>query len=282
MFAQRLGLPRLDAQLLLLHALEKPASERAWLIAHDETTLLPAATERFRLLATRRAAGEPLAYLVGHQEFFGLRLAVDKRVLIPRPDTETLVQWALDLLPAIPAEAPQSAPVRIVDLGTGSGAVILALAHSLRQRNRKAILLAVDSSAAALTVARTNHVSLSLATTGHAVQFIHSDWFDSVPGMFDLIVSNPPYIASDDAHLADLTHEPLQALAAGPDGLRDLRHLVDTSAQRLNAGGWLLLEHGYEQAGAVRELMIRRGFLEVRTRPDLAGRDRCTGGRWPV
>jgi len=261
--AQTLGLDRLDAQLLLLHALTKPDAERAWLLAHDADELPKAIADVFRGLSLRRAAGEPLPYIVGYKEFFGLRFAVDARVLVPRPDTETLVQWALDVVQnmALPA---------VLDLGTGSGAVAIAVAHSLR-----CSVTATDFSADALAVATHNARQLDVN-----VQFAHSHWFDKVSGHYHVIASNPPYIASADPHLAALVHEPMRALAAGSDGLSDIRQIVQQAPSHLHPGGWLLLEHGYDQASAVRNLLRQRGFRQVQSRIDLAGIARCSGGKW--
>ena len=269
--AQTLGLDRLDAQLLLLHALGKSHADRAWLLAHDTDALSDDVTRQFDALAERRAAGEPLAYLVGYQEFFGLRLQVDPRVLIPRPDTETLVNWSLDLLQsdALPADAA------ILDLGTGSGAIALAIAQHLKTAGRPARVTAADASAGALAVARENALGLGLD-----VVLIESNWFENVGERFHLIATNPPYVANADPHLADLTHEPLDALTAGADGLDDLRQIIEQAPGYLHSGGWLLLEHGFDQALAVRELLTQRGFMQVRSRLDLAGIERCSGGQW--
>lgn len=267
--AQNLGLDRLDTQLLLLHALGKPDSDRSWLLAHDTDELAPEVIELFHALSLRRAHGEPLAYIVGHKEFFGLALQVDKRVLVPRPDTETLVEWSLDILKS------QGPALQVLDLGTGSGAIALAIAHSLKAAGREAQVMAVDASAPALEVARENARRLNLA-----VAFIESRWLARVSGRFHLIASNPPYIASTDPHLAALKHEPLQALASGADGLDDLRHIIDQSPPSLLPGGWLLLEHGYDQADWVRQLLERRGFVQVSSRQDLGGIERCSGGQW--
>lgn len=270
--ARILGLERLDAQLLLLHALGKPFEDRAWLLAHDTDELTEEVAQRFRALSLRRATGEPLAYIVGSKEFFGLALQVDARVLVPRPDTETLVQWALDLL-----QTPGMPPVpQILDLGTGSGAIALAIAHSLQAAGRPARVVAVDASADALSVARENAQRLGLD-----VQFIESRWLDKVSGHFHLIASNPPYIASADPHLAALAHEPLEALAAGADGLDDIRQIAQQAPGHLLPGGWLLLEHGYDQADRVRKLLAQHGFLQLQSRRDLAGIERCSGGQWP-
>ena len=270
--ARSAGLKRIDAQLLLLHALGKPAGDRAWLLAHDTDELAQSVAETYDRLVERRAAGEPLAYIVGSKAFFGLELRVDARVLVPRPDTETLVQWSLDVL-----TAPAMPPIpRILDLGTGSGAIALAIAHTLQAAHRDAGVLAVDASADALDVARANAWSLGLD-----VKFVKSYWLRQVKGSFHLIASNPPYVASADTHLAALAHEPLQALAAGADGLDDIRCIIDEAPAHLLPGGWLLLEHGYDQAGRVRELLAQRGFEAVQSRRDLAGIERCSGGQWP-
>lgn len=270
--AQSLGLDRLDTQLLLLHALGKPADARAWLLAHDTDVLPQKAAEDFRALSLRRAAGEPLAYIVGSKEFFGLALEVDARVLVPRPDTETLVTWAMELLQtrAMPA-APE-----ILDLGTGSGAIALAIAHSLQTAGRQSHIVAVDASAGALDVARHNAARLGLS-----LDFIQSHWLEEVSGHFHLIASNPPYVASADPHLEALTYEPLAALAAGPDGLDDIRAIVRQAPDSLVPGGWLLLEHGYDQSEAVCALLSREGFAQVQSRLDMAGIARCSGGLWP-
>ena len=269
--AQDSGLERLDAQLLLLHALGKPASARSWLLAHDTDLLAQEAIEAFDAFKLRRAAGEPLAYIVGSKEFFGLALQVDKRVLVPRPDTETLVEWSIDILNM--RELPPEP--RVLDLGTGSGAIALAIAHTLKTAEREALVTAVDASIEALVVARENARRLGLH-----VEFMESHWLAQVSGRFHLIASNPPYIASADPHLAALRHEPLQALAAGVDGLDDIGHIIEQAPAHLLLGGWLLLEHGYDQAERVRGLLVRQGFAQVQSRLDLAGIERCSGGQW--
>ena len=262
--AHILGLARIDAQLLLLHALGRPDAGRAWLLAHDTDAMEETVHTQFIALCQRRAAGEPVAYLTGRKEFYGLPLQVDARVLDPRPDTETLVDWALEVM------APLASP-RVVDLGTGSGAIALAL----QSQRTDAQVLAVDASTDALAVAQANGKRLGLP-----VRFQAANWLAGVEGMFDAIVSNPPYIASADPHLAALTHEPLQALASGSDGLDDIRTIVAQAPNHLRAGGWLLLEHGYDQAEAVQALLQAQGFRQVQSRTDLAGVDRCTGGCW--
>lgn len=263
--AHAVGLDRLDAQLLLLLALGRPSHERAWLLAHDNDALAPQDEARFLALAQRRAAGEPLAYLSGVKEFYGLPLQVDARVLDPRPDTETLVDWALDCLRGV--AAPQ-----VIDLGTGSGAIALALQHA----RPDAQVTAVDASADALAVARANAQALKLP-----VDLRQGNWLDGLAARYDLIVSNPPYIAEGDPHLPALQHEPRQALTAGIDGLDDIRAIVAQAPARLQPGGWLLLEHGWDQAPAVRALLQGAGLTEVQSRRDLAGIERCSGGRLP-
>ena len=263
--AQALGLERIDAQLLLLHILNRADAGRAWLLAHDTDTLAPSEQARFIALCQRRAAGEPVAYLRGCKEFYGLTLHIDARVLDPRPDTETLVDWALQLLAPLPAP-------RVLDLGTGSGAIALALQH----QRPDAQVSAVDASTDALAVAQANAARLGLA-----VQFARGDWLRGVAGQFDVIASNPPYIAAADPHLAALRHEPLQALASGADGLDDIRSIVAQAPSHLLPGGWLLLEHGWEQAEAVQALLRSAGFAEVQSRKDLAGIARCSGAQWP-
>lgn len=263
--AQTLGLDRIDAQLLHLHALGRERHDRAWLLANDRETLPDALVDRLESYLQRRLAGEPLAYITGFKEFFGLKLQVDARVLDPRPDTETLVEWALELLP------PDS-QARILDLGTGSGAVALAL-----QNERPSCeVVAVDASADALAVAQSNANRLNLP-----VKCVLSHWMAGVSGQFQLIVSNPPYVADADPHLTALTHEPLQALTSGPEGLDDVRLIVAQAPSRLTPGGWLCLEHGWDQAAAVQSLLRNAGFTQVQSRKDLAGIERCSGGLWP-
>ena len=266
-WTQTLGLPRLDAQVLLLHALGRAPHDRAWLLAHGDDLLDEHAQVTFISYAQRRLNTEPVAYITGHKEFFGLTLQVDHRVLDPRADTETLVEWALSCL------ADTSSP-DVVDLGTGSGAIALALKHA----RHDATVSAVDASADALAVASANAERLALPVTFH-----HGSWLSPLNGhTFDAIISNPPYVASDDEHLASLKHEPLSALASGADGLDDIRTIVREAAQHLKPNAWLLLEHGYNQAHAVQTLMGNQGFVNVQSRPDLAGILRCTGGQWPT
>lgn len=260
---QALGVERLDARRLLAHVLGRAP---AWLIAHDDAPVADADWHRIDALLQRRAAGEPLAYLVGEKAFHALTLRVTPDVLVPRPETELLVDWALELLPDLGA-----APA-VLDLGTGSGAVTLAIAHGRPQ----ARITAVDASVQALAVARANGERLGLA-----VEWLVGDWYAPLAGRrFDLVVSNPPYVAEDDPHLEALRHEPRRALTAGADGLDDLRRIVAGAPQHLRAGGWLIVEHGHDQAGAVQELMRERHCRDIATRADLAGLPRCTAGRF--
>jgi release factor glutamine methyltransferase len=261
--ATSLGVARLDAQMLLLHALGRTPHDRAWLLAHDGDALDATAHNRFDAALQRRLRGEPLAYITGHQEFYGLDLQVDARVLCPRADTETLVDWTLELL------APQA---RVLDLGTGSGAIALAIKH----QRPDVQVQARDFSADALAVAQANAQRLGLDVT-----FSQGSWLDDLKGPFDVVVSNPPYIAAADPHLAALAFEPLAALASGTDGLDDLRAIIRQAPGCLADDGWLLLEHGHDQALAVCELLQTAGFVELQSRPDLAGIARCSGGRWP-
>lgn len=263
--AHRAGLARIDAQLLLLHALQQPEADRAWLLTHDQDVLTAEQSALFTALCTRRLDGEPVAYLTGRKEFFGLPLQVDARVLDPRPDTETLVEWALELLEG-------TATPHVVDLGTGSGAIALAL----KSQRPDAQVTAVDASADALAVAHANAERLQLP-----VAFVQSSWLEQVSGVFDAIVTNPPYIREDDPHMPALRHEPRQALTSGADGLDDIRAIIGQAPAQLAPGGWLLIEHGWDQAGDVRQLLTQAGFTAVHSRQDLAGTERCSGGQRP-
>jgi release factor glutamine methyltransferase len=265
--AQALGLDRLDAQILLLHVLQKPTHDRAWLLSHDTDEITSVQQQSFDQLVRRRLGGEPVAYLVGSKAFFGLNFNVDARVLVPRPDTECLVEWALACIAT-------TATPDVLDLGTGSGAIGLAIKHNCSNAN----VTLVDASQAALDVALGNAASLSLAGVG--LRGLQSNWFERVPATdrFDLIVSNPPYIADGDSHLAALGHEPLMALTSGADGLDAIRQIIDTAPRYLKPGAWLLLEHGYDQATAVRALLLAQGFERVVSRRDLNGIERCSGG----
>lgn len=267
--AQQEGMDRLDAQMLLLHSLGRSPHDRAWLLTHDSDPLPDDAATRWQTLRQRRQAGEPVAYLLGEKAFFGLNLAVDARVLVPRPDTETLVEWALEAMPDPVAQTQ----LRVLDLGTGSGAIALALA----QQRPDAHITATDASTHALAVAQANAQQLGLR-----VHFAHGHWLSAVPGQrFDVIASNPPYIAEGDPHLRALTHEPISALTSGADGLDDIRSIISQAGNALRPGGWLLLEHGHDQAAAVRALLRCAGFVRVSSRTDLAGIERCSGGCSP-
>ena len=254
-----------EAELLLAHVMGR---SRSWLYAHRDDPVEAVDAERFRALLTRRAAGEPVAYLIGRRGFWSFDLRVTPDTLIPRPETELLVELALA---RIPPDAP--AP-RLADLGTGSGAIALALAHE----RRRARVVAVDLSPGALEVARSNAVEQGLAN----VEFRQGDWLAPLAGeCFDLIASNPPYIAEGDPHLDDLRHEPAPALSSGRDGLDAIRTIAREAPAHLLPGGWLLLEHGWDQGEAVRGILVAAGFVDVMTDRDLEERDRVTSGRWP-
>lgn len=256
---------RIDAQLLLASVLGK---SRSWLYAWPEAVPDDSQRERFLTLVEARRAGSPVAYLLGEREFYGLLLRVDESVLIPRPDSELLVETTLAL--DLPSEA------RVADLGTGSGAIALALA-SVRPHWQ---LLAADISSAALAVARDNASRLDL----ERVQFVESAWCAALPpGPYDAIVSNPPYLAADDVHLqqGDLRFEPRSALVAGPDGLEDLRLLAAQCRPLLRSGAALLLEHGWQQGEQVRQILAAAGYCAVCSYRDLAGHERVTGGLRP-
>ena len=260
------GVAPIDAQVLLAHVLR---ADRAWLIAHPTDALAHSQAEQFFALARQRRDGEPVAYLTGRREFWGLSLAVDRSVLIPRPETETLVECALRRLPA-------DRPLGVLDLGTGSGAIALAIAY---ERPRTEVL-ATDRSAAALVVARKNAERMKLAN----VRWLQSDWYADLPtggARFELIASNPPYVAERDAHLreGDVRFEPRTALCAGVDGLDALRIIIRGARERLVEGGALVVEHGYDQAEAVRDLMLGAGFSDVESLRDLAGIPRVAAAR---
>ncbi len=241
---------------------------RTWLLAHGDRALDEHQAAAWTTRLARLAAGEPLAYLLQRQAFFGLDLQVGPAVLVPRADTETLVGWGLEIL----RERTRDGAPTVVDLGCGSGAIALAIKSACPE----AVLSAVDISEAALDLAAANGSRL-----GISVDWQRGDWWAGLgDSQFDLALSNPPYLASDDPHLGDLRHEPTLALVAAEDGLAALRAIVDTAPQHLKSSAWLLLEHGHQQADAVVRMLRSRGFEAVQTRLDLAGRTRCTGGRW--
>lgn len=266
---QHLGLQsreaRIEAQLLLQSVL---GVNHAWLLAHETDILEENIHAAYKALIQRRLNGEPIAYILGKREFYGLEFEVTPATLIPRPDTETLVEAAL-------AKIPADTPFNILDLGTGTGAIALAIAHQRPQSN----ITAVDASEAALAVANKNRKKLNITNT----EFLLSDWYAAlVDKKFDVIVSNPPYIESGDVHLqeGDLRFEPISALASGTDGLDDIRRIVSGAPAHLSSGGWLMLEHGYNQASKVAALMQKNGFSDIFHAQDLAEIDRVTLGRW--
>jgi len=258
---------RHESQLLLQHALK---GNRAWLIAHENDELAANIQLEFDNLIQRRISGEPIAYILGNREFYGLNLAVTPATLIPRPDTEILVDIALEKIPANQA-------IQILDLGTGTGAIALAIA----QQRPQAQVTGVDASKTALEVAISNSRQLHIINS----HFILSDWFNSLNDTrFDVIVSNPPYIEETDAHLkqGDLRFEPLSALASGTDGLDDIRRIIDNCLIHLKPQGWIMFEHGYNQADTVRDLMAQTGLVAIETFKDLGGNDRVTIGKNPL
>jgi release factor glutamine methyltransferase len=256
-----LPLDALENRILLCHAL---GLNRVGLITQSHRVLTAAEADTLRKLVARRRAGEPIAYIVGKREFFGLDFAVTDAVLIPRPDTELLVELALERL-ALSAS--------VLDMGTGSGAIAVAIAHT-RPDTR---VSALDASVDALAIARAN-----AAANGTMVRFLHSDWYAALGDeRFELIVSNPPYIASGDTHLSegDLRFEPVSALTDHADGLSALRAIIAGAASHLTPGAWLLLEHGYDQAAQVRELLAGHGYGSVQSWRDLSGIERVSGGQ---
>ncbi|NOS97929.1 MAG: peptide chain release factor N(5)-glutamine methyltransferase [Methylotenera sp.] len=297
---------KLEAQLLLQHVLKV---NRAWLIAHESDALQANIHAVFEALLKRRLSGEPMAYILGYREFYGLALMVTADTLIPRPDTETLVEAALGKIYPSPQPSPTRGegaallekadasplPLRervrerggnhenltILDLGTGSGAIALAIAKNRPQTN----VTAVDASQAALEIAKKNAQNLNITN----VQFVLSNWFDALDDFnsstqFNIIVSNPPYIEQNDAHLSqgDLRFEPISALASGADGLDDIRKIIDNCLVYLKPQGWLMLEHGYNQAELVADLMAGVGLTNIETIKDLGGNNRVTIGKNPL
>ena len=265
-------LPRAEARRLLASLTGQPLT---WFMAHGDDPADPDIAARFQALAERRRAGEPLAYLLGQQEFYGRPFAVSPAVLIPRADTETLVETALEQLLLL-RQQRRAVPLSLLELGTGSGIIAITLALEAPDT----VVHAVERSPGALAVARQNAKALG----ADHIHWHAGSWWQALacPRRFDLIVSNPPYIAANDHHLqqGDLRFEPPQALAAGPDGLDDLRIIIGGAPAHLNPGGWLLLEHGYDQEAPVQALLRNAGFADVFTRRDLAGQPRVSGGQW--
>ena len=280
---------KFEAQLLLQHVLNV---NRAWLLAHENDALQANIHAPFEALLLRRLQGEPMAYILGQREFYGLNLMVTPDTLIPRPDTETLVEAALAKIPSTQAATQNqtSSPshkmdsrlrgnddLKVLDLGTGTGAIALALA----KHRPLASVIAVDASHGALQVAKKNAAALAIPN----VRFVLSNWFTALQGeRFDVIVSNPPYIEQDDQHLSqgDLRFEPLSALASGADGLHDIRQIIGNCLIHLQPQGWLMLEHGYNQAQAVADLMAHSGLVDIATMQDLGGNNRVTIGKNPL
>ena len=265
-------LPRAEARRLLASLTGQPLT---WFMAHGDDPANPDTAARFHTLAERRRAGEPLAYLLGQQEFYGRPFAVSPAVLIPRADTETLVETALEQLLLL-RQQRRAVPLSLLELGTGSGIIAITLALEAPDTE----VHAVERSPDALAMAQQNAKALG----ANRIHWHAGSWWQALacPRRFDLIVSNPPYIAANDHHLqqGDLRFEPPQALAAGPDGLDDLRIIIGGAPAHLSPGGWLLLEHGYDQETPVQALLRDAGFAEVFTRRDLAGQPRVSGGRW--
>ncbi|MFO0011087.1 MAG: peptide chain release factor N(5)-glutamine methyltransferase, partial [Betaproteobacteria bacterium] len=255
------GLPALEARALLAGVLDCP---RERLVAHPEAAVPAAARARFEALAARRRAGEPLAYLTGTREFYGREFIVGPAVLVPRPETELLVQQGLQFI------TQRRAP-RVLDLGTGSGCIAITLALE----RPDAQVHAVERSPAARALAALNATRLAAAVDLRA-----GDWYEGAAAGYDLIVANPPYVAADDPHLAALAHEPTEALVGGADGLQDLRCISAGAPAHLQSGGWLAVEHGHDQAGAVQALLRQAGLEAVRSERDLQGIERVTCGRW--
>ena len=265
------GLPRAEARRLLASLTGQPLT---WFMAHGDDPANPNTATRFQTLAERRRAGEPLAYLLGQQEFYGRPFTVSPAVLIPRADTETLVETALEQLLLL-RQQRRTVPLSLLELGTGSGIIAITLALEAPDTG----VHAVERSPEALAMAQQNAKALG----AHRIHWHAGSWWQALasPRRFDLIVSNPPYIAANDHHLqqGDLRFEPPQALAAGPDGLDDLRIIIGGAPAHLTPDGWLLLEHGYDQETPVQALLRDAGFADVFTRRDLAGQPRVSGGR---
>jgi release factor glutamine methyltransferase len=252
-----------DAEYLLLHVLQK---DYFWLRTHEQEDLSLQHVTQFNELLQRRLKGEPVAYLVGSRGFWSLELKINHHTLIPRPETELLVEAALEKIP--PHES-----LKILDLGTGSGAIALAI----KKERPLCAVTAVDASVGALQIAKENATALKLG-----IEFLHSDWFSALSERcFDVVLANPPYIAADDPHLqqGDLRFEPVSALASAAQGLQDIQRISAAAPAWLSVGGWLMLEHGYDQGEAVRKILLQNNFSEITTRRDLSGHERVTLGR---
>ena len=273
-WAMSLSLEKNDVQILLLHALGRSTFDKAYLIAHDQDPLSSNIFEQFSELITRAHRSEPIAYITGHKEFYGLNFKVTPDTLIPRPDTETLVEWAIECLKTLKV---LGRPPRVLDLGTGTGCLAITIKHHLPS----CIVWASDIKNTTLEVAK--HNSKALKTE---INFLEGSWFKALEGEtlkdnFDLIISNPPYIKANDSHLASLTFEPEHALISGAEGLDDLKIIALNALEHLTPGGWLLVEHGYNQGLEVQSLLHQNGLIEVQSRHDIAGICRCTGGQRP-
>jgi release factor glutamine methyltransferase len=262
-------LARFDLEIALCHILD---CSRAHLLTHPDRALNQPELAQLERWSDQLYKHVPIAYLCGNQEFWGLSLTVDHRVLVPRPDTETLVEQTLACMAQQDPSPSTGTALRLLDLGTGSGAIALALASERPDADVHACDCSLDS----LAVARENSRSLRLPVTLH-----HSDWFDNISQRYDLIVSNPPYIAPSDPHLDLLGAEPAHALVADDNGLADLRTICEQAGRFLQTNGWLLLEHGFDQAEAVRSLLSNNGFIDVQSRRDLGGNERVTWGQKP-
>jgi len=275
-WAKSLGIGVFDRQVIMLHCLGQPTHNKAFLISHDQDILTQPQIADYKALIHRCQRGEPVAYLTGYKEFYGLEFKVTPATLIPRPDTETLVQWAIETVDAKKHEA-----VNILDLGTGSGCIAISLKHA----RPTAQVWATDLSPQALEVAKVNAGAHTQADTPN-IHFRLGSWFEALePGenqlKFDLIVSNPPYIAEHDPHLAALQFEPYSALVAGDSGLSAYTQILRSALKYLRPEGWILFEHGYNQGQEIHRLFEQFGFESIQSRNDLAGICRCTGGRGP-
>lgn len=275
-WAKSLGIDVFDRQVILLHCLGQLNYNKAFLISHDHDIITQQQIDDYKALIHRCQRGEPVAYLTGYKEFYGLEFKVTPATLIPRPDTETLVQWAIDTV-----DAKKHQTVNILDLGTGSGCIAISLKNALPTSQ----VWATDISPQALEVAKVNAAAHTVADAPN-IHFRLGSWFEALePGenqlKFDLIVSNPPYIAEYDPHLAALQYEPYSALVGGASGLSAYTQILRSAPKHLHPEGWILFEHGYNQGEEIRRLFEEFGFESIQSRNDLAGICRCTGGRGP-